>query len=157
MKRIFGILALSLAALLLLAACAPQEKPVSFDIEALGQELIAKAPFDDELVRLNDLAARATWQIKDAAIIAYAGSGATSEEIVIVDAADAAAAKDALTLLTNYRNTRRELFAGYNVSQVPRLESAVLMTADHYAIYCVSADAAAAQQVIDTFLAAQGK
>lgn len=159
MKRFWGILLLLLALLLLFSACTTQDDGISlsFDIQILGEKLLQEASFDDELVKLNDLAAQATWQVKCEKMIAYAGSGATAEEIVIVDASDHDGANEALKLLTAYRDTRRDLFAGYNAGQVPRIESAVLTVADHYVIYCVSADNAAAQKIVDAFIADQAK
>ncbi len=155
MKKMQWMLAILLAVFLLISGCAAEKSNISFDVSALADALVAEGGFSDELVQLQPSAISSLWQLSADEIVAYAGGGGTSEEFVILKAADAASAAKAIQTLTSYRDERAALFAGYNAGEVPKLQNAILMTAGDYAIYCVSADASVAKSVIDRFTAAK--
>lgn len=123
---------------------------VSFDTELLALKLSTNVPFDDELIRLQEDAVSLVYNFGGSSTVVYAGSGATPEIIIIVEYIDSSEADNAVAKIKTYINDQIKLFADYNPSQLPKLESAVCSAYGRYVICAVSPDSAAVQTVIES-------
>lgn len=123
---------------------------VSFDLEQLALKISTDVPFDDELIRLQDDAAALVYKFGGNSTVVYAGSGATPEIIIVVECTDSSEADSAADKMKVYIDEQITLFADYNPSQLPKLESAVCGVYGRYAICAVSDDSTTVQSVIES-------
>ena len=148
MKRIMPLV---LCLLLLLSGCAGGES-VTIDTGALARSLLEGGVFDEPLNAVEPDAIRLLVgeELTGEEILAYLGTGATAEELLIVTAAGEEAAEDCLALLQDHLDERRELYAGYLPGEVYKLENACLERFGRYVILCVAADFETAGALIDS-------
>jgi len=160
MKKTLKTIALAIIALTmltLLASCGGDKYDgISLDIAAFGTHIYENAKFDDELMQMPDgsLATVVPLGSSAAASVYFRGTGATPEEIIIIEASDKEAA---LGALEDRLASQKTTYTKYNADQKPKLNDAVVMTAGNYAIYVVSADNAGAEAVVTAYLDSQAK
>ncbi|MHB1150885.1 MAG: DUF4358 domain-containing protein [Eubacteriales bacterium] len=123
---------------------------VTFDTEQLALKLSTDVTFDDELIRLQEDAVSLVYNFGGSSTVVYAGSGATPEIIIIVECTDSGEADNAVAKIKTYIDDQIKLFADYNPSQLPKLETAVCSAYGRYAICAVSPDSTAVQSVIES-------
>jgi len=157
MKKL-RITALILTAFIMLTALvscgAKNYDGISFDIKALGEHIAANGSFEDELIQTDFLSFAFS---EDSEFVSWFGTGATPEEIIVVDAKSADGAASALAVLNEHLAAQKVTFTNYNSWEKPKLNDAVVMTAGNYAVYAVSADNAALEEIITDWLDAQVK
>lgn len=124
---------------------------VEFDIESLASKLYEGCVFDDELVRLSDELTATRYNFGGVKAVAYAGSGATAEVIIIVEYADKETAANSIYLVKNYVKDQITFFEGYNANELPKLHSALCRTYGKYAVLCVSGDTVRAQEIVENY------
>jgi len=137
---------------LFICSCSPADKyaDAELDTEVLVSAMQNGLFFDDELVRLDDELVAQKYNFGGNKTVILAGSGATAEEIIIVEYSDAPSAKNGLEKLNSHLSEQKNLFKNYNASEMPKLESALCRTYGRFVIYCVSSDTAAAENIIDS-------
>ena len=143
------ILPLALACLML-AGCA-DKAPVSVDLAALSQEILDSGAFDETLYQVDEDAAALLLDMDLSACeesYVYVGTGATSEELLIVKSADEAAAETCLATLQSHLEDRKALYASYLPEESFKLENAYLAQEGQYVILCVAADSDKAAEII---------
>lgn len=148
MGKIIGVLVMSA----LLTGCG--SKDIQIDVNALGNDLNTQIEYQDELMQIDaDMAAMflnlSELDIVNCAI--YEGSGATAEEIVVIECADESNAKNAQNVLSERVAEQKESFTDYVPEEIPKLDSAVIRICGKYAILSVSGDAKKAQSIIDGY------
>ena len=72
--------------------------------------------------------------------MAYAGSGATAEELAVFKCSSEDAATALVSSLETRNQTRIEQYSSYNPAEVPKLESALIMSSGVYVVLCVATD-----------------
>ena len=149
-KRLTSAAAVLLcAAMLLLSGCVNEFENLSFDMPELADELIGAGLFSEEMLTYETDAAVRMYGLKGAAeAMAWAGSGAFAEEIVVVKGNTEANFRKLQDRLAEQKVTYNE----YKVEEMPKLKSAVLLTAGEYAIYVVSTDNTKAEELVKNFL-----
>lgn len=147
---------LLLAVLLLTSACGGGYANLSFELKELGETLLGAGLFSDEMLAYDTDAAVSLYGLTGVSeAAAWAGSGAFAEEIVLVKSDDPHAAYQKLQ---DRLASQKTVFTDYKAEEMPKLKSAVLMTAgDSYAIYVVSNDNAKADELIASFLKSHAK
>lgn len=149
MKQIYAYIIL---AALLFSACA-REDNVSIDPDALALELTTSVSFTDTLEELDEAAMRTTYQLDDSISgSAYAGTGATSEEVAVLKATDSKTASTLLSQMQQRLDDRAQSYASYLPDEVYKIEHALLVQKGQYVILCVTDDVQTAQTVLDTYL-----
>lgn len=138
--------------LLMLASCgAASDKYSGIEIDTLefAEKIEIAGSFDDELALISKNATTALYSFSGAvSVVAYAGSGATAEEILVITAADEEGAAALVKLLESRRVSRRIDFKDYNPQEQPKIDAATIIKAGKYAIYCVSASPEATYEAI---------
>ena len=165
-KRFFGVFICSLAAIGLVS-CAGSggkdstpspsiatEKPVNLNIDVaeLAKEMFESGDYTDELSQLEDDMFDAVFQTVDLQMltskVAYVGSGASAEQIVVAEAKDEASAnkvKEALSQKVKDDISQNE---DYLPQEVNKLENPVLVVDGKYVILCVSNDNDKIEQIL---------
>ncbi|MEG1999786.1 MAG: DUF4358 domain-containing protein [Evtepia sp.] len=150
MMKKLSILSLSLI-LLLLVACGA--KTVSIDPSALASDLMENLTFQDSLYQLDAATAQSLFALDEStACVAYAGTGATSEELAVFTTADKTAATALITALQKRLDERIEGYKNYLPEEVDKLNHAVLQQEGNYVIFCVAKDVSNAKDVIASYL-----
>ena len=154
MKKLVSLL---LAAVMVfsLAACGSgsNEAEVSLDSKKLAEELLEKIAFTDELSEVD--AVMAYTALDESSVtesLVYTGTGGSAEEITVFKAADEGKVADLQSMVESRNKEYQEAYAGYGPDEVPKLKDAVLVTKGQYLVYCVSPDASAAKEIIDSYL-----
>lgn len=151
-KRI-SALALALALVFALAGCGGGDKE-PIDINALGQQLLDAATFGETLSALDSAVALGLYSAPDgASVAAWAGSGATAEELAVFDAGSAENAEALVSSLEQRNQTRINDYSSYNPAEVPKLENAVILSGGQYVVLIVASDASAAKTIAADALA----
>ena len=152
MKRMVSLL---LAALLALAAagCGGAAQPKDVDVTALAAELAEKVSYDGTLKELTEKQLSGFMTLPEGAqAAAYMSNGTTAEEIVAAKCASEEDAKAFLETVKSYLADQRAELERYQPQEVARMEQAVLAQRGVYVVLCVSADSAAAEQIIKEHL-----
>ena len=151
-KHLTLLLALT-AILALFAACSSTEAEVTLDITALGTDL-SKVQFVDPDMALIDSAivtSRYGFTSSSVKVVAYGGSGATPEEIIVAEYESSAKAKEAFDGFKSHLDSQKSTFDDYNAEYRPLLDTPILEQIGKYVVYCVCDAPTQAQAVVDSY------
>lgn len=134
---------------------APAEETKSVDAKALADSLYSEITYADSISEVDlDTASMflnlAEVGIKEGYI--YESSGATAEEIVVLVCNDTDSASKAKTAFEQRVEEQTENFTDYVPEEVPKLNDAVIVVDDVYAVLSVSGDSAKAKSIIESAL-----
>lgn len=144
---------LSFCMLASFSGCSNGEKNISIDGEALAVHLKESVAFEDQLELIDsgmaeDLYGLSADQVKS--MLVYLGSGATAEEIAIIQVNGD---RDAVEQAVEQRIEKQKSdFESYNPLEMPKLENPVIETTGNYVILCISGDEQGAEQAIEEFI-----
>ena len=156
MKNIIRFTAVLLlcAVMLLPSGCGSEFGNLSFGLSEFGETLIGAGLFSEEMLTFETDAAVKTYGLEGAdEAMAWAGSGAFAEEIVVVKGNP----EGNLRKLQDHLAAQKVTYNEYKVEEMPKLKSAVLKTAGEYAVYVVSNDNAKADELVSDFLRSHAK
>ena len=131
------------------------DKDINIDIQKLGEELVNSKIFEDSLSQVDkDSIIKKYYfdsqKIKD--INSYVGTGATAEEILIIELIK----KDDKNVITENIKTkiqeRKQDFENYLPKEVFKLENYNLESKENYIILCISNDFDKAKEIIDKYI-----
>lgn len=88
--------------------------------------------------------------IKD--IISYVGSGATAEEILVLEVNNKEDLNEIKTKINDRLEERKINFQNYVPKEVYKLENCILETKGNYLIFCVSNDSDKATEIINQYI-----
>ena len=140
-------LILALAMVFALAGCGSEEKkPV--DINALGQQLVEAAAFGEPMNALDSAVALGLYGAGEGtSVAAWAGTGATAEEVAVFDCGSAEAAEALVQSLEQRNEVRASQYADYDPEEVPKIENAVLVSGGQYVVLVVAQDPGSAASI----------
>ena len=133
----------------------PKETNIQIDIQKLVNELINSQIFEDNLNAIDSESIIKKYnfdinKIKD--INSYVGTGATAEEILIIELIK----KDDKNVITENIKTkiqeRKQDFENYLPKEVFKLENYNLESKENYIILCISNDFDKAKEIIDKYI-----
>ena len=137
---------------LLLCACGSKAK--DFDVKALANDLCTQITYQDDLNELDMDTAAMFFNFSDTNIVngvVYEGSGATAEEIVVIECASEEDAKKAETALKERIEEQKDSFTDYVPEELTKLNSPVIKIVGKYAVLSVSNDPGKASSIIDSY------
>jgi hypothetical protein len=122
----------------------------------LAAALIDGVAFEDQMESASDDAFYALYAIDPsgggvADFALYASTGATAEEVAVIEAANAESAAAVLTSAQERLASQKVEFENYAPAEMPKLSDPVLVNSGKYIILCVSNDNATAKKIIETF------
>ena len=127
-------------------------KDVSIDIQKLADELISSQIFEDNLSQVNEesIIKKYSFNIdKIKNINSYLGTGATAEEILIIELLDKKDIDDMKKIIETEIDERKNDFQNYLPKEVFKLENYNLETKGNYIILCISNDYDKAKEIIN--------
>ena len=138
---------------MVLAGCG--KKTVDFDISALATDLSINITYQDTLEPMGvEMAGMflnlANVKVTNAAI--FEGSGATAEEIIVLECENDEEARKAEQVLKDRVSEQIESFTDYVPAELTKLNAAVIKVSGKYAVLSVSDDPEKAKKIIDKYL-----
>lgn len=136
-----------------LAGCGSKE--ANFDVKALGSDLNSKIVYQDTLSELDVDTASMFLNLADVNIAnasIYEGSGATAEEIVVLECATAEDAAKAKEVLQTRVSEQIESFTDYVPAELTKLNSAVIKVNGKYAVLSVCDTPEEASKIISEYM-----
>ena len=151
--RTLSFLLILTAILTLFASCAGGEAEVTIDITALGNDLSKVQFVDPDMAAIGADIVTSRYGFTSSAVkvVAYGGSGATPEEIIVAEYETAAKAKDAFSGFQSHLSSQKSTFDDYNAEYRPLLDTPILEQIGKYVIYCVCDAQSQAQAVLDSY------
>ena len=131
------------------------EKNIQIDIEDLANKMAQSASFEDKLEKVDDGVVLESYNFNSDEVeelVSYQGSGASSEEIVILKVRDKnnlGSIKDKINIRLQ---DRKEAFESYLPKEVGKIENSVFLTKRNYVILCISNDNTKINELIDSYL-----
>ena len=145
-------LMLALAVCLALAACG-DGGAADVDINALAGEIVNAAEFGEPMNELESSVAFGLYGCAEGtSVCAYAGTGATAEEIAVFDCGSAEAAAAQVEYLNQRNEVRIGQYESYAPNEVPKLQNAYIYQSGQYVVFCVATDASGAKTAAEAAL-----
>ena len=127
---------------------------IQINIEELSEEIFKSESFEDELIKVDSEMVMNNYGFTNEEIkqlISYQGSGATSEELVILQVKE----KNNLNSVKEKINTRleerKEAFESYLPEEVFKIENRVLEVRGNYVILGIAKDANKVVEVVEEY------
>ena len=131
------------------------EKNIQIDIEDLASKMAQSGSFEDKLEKVDDGVVLESYNFTSDEVeelVSYQGSGASSEEIVILKVRDKnnlGSIKDKINIRLQ---DRKEAFESYLPKEVGKIENSAFLTKGNYVILCISNDNTKINELIDSYL-----
>ena len=130
-------------------------KTIEINVEDLATKMQQSGAFEDELVKIdsemimNDYNFTAN-EVEE--FVSYQGSGATSEEIVILKVKDKSDLNSIKDKINARIAERKEAFQSYLPKEVGKIDNNILRVEGNYVIFCVSNDSSKVNQAINDYI-----
>lgn len=127
----------------------------SASAKAIGADLAGKITYQDELSEMDIDTASMFINLSDVNVVdsaIYESSGATAEEIIVLECASSADASKAAGLFKTRVAEQKENFEDYVPEELNKLGKAVIATSGNFAVLSVSDDADTAKSIISDYL-----
>lgn len=158
MKKYIGIIVI-IAIFASLIVCTLVRKNVNSDIQInineLADRIVSSSSFEDELAKIDNELAINLYNFEQETIeeiVAYQGSGASSEEILILKVKDANDLNNETEKIEARLKEREEAFASYLPKEVSKIQNHILEQKGNYIILCICNDYNTVNKVIKDFL-----
>lgn len=152
MKKTVAILLAIVCLAALLTGCGGSKK--TMEPRAFVDDVLANANFADSLNQLSDDVVAQYYGVDSAdytSAIAYGGTAATAEQIVVFEAKDSAAAERILSALQTFVAEKVEAYKSYGPAAAMSLENAPVKIIGNCVVAVVCADSDSALKVVDQY------
>lgn len=132
-----------------------EEREVIIDINKLAEDIKNQKMFDDTLEIIEKDIAITNYNFNNETIqdlVNYVSTGATAEEILVIEAKDKNSIKAIEEKITERIKERKEAFASYLPNEVYKLENPVLIIKDKYIILCICNNSQNMSEYIEKYL-----
>ena len=132
-----------------------EEREVIIDINKLAEDIKNQKMFDDTLEIIEKDIAITNYNFNNEIIqdlVSYVSTGATAEEILVIEAKDKNSIKAIEEKITERIKERKEAFASYLPNEVYKLENPVLIIKDKYIILCICNNSQNMSEYIEKYL-----
>ena len=132
-----------------------KNKNVQINIDELADKIATSGAFEDQLIKADSEMVIKDYgftndEIKE--LVSYQGSGATSEEIVVLQVYDKSNLNTVKEKINTRIDERKEAFASYLPKEVFKIENNVLKIQGNYVILCISNDSKKVSDVINNYI-----
>ncbi len=151
MKRIIALLLAAMTALSLVAC--GDKTSATVDAAGLSKALAERVQFDDTMtaVSADDLGFYLELPVK-CEVGAYMSSGATAEEIFVVQCYDKTDATAVKVSMQSFLDSQKQEMERYKPEEVARLDNAIFATYGTCVVLCVTNDTDTANTVIKEYV-----
>lgn len=130
-------------------------KDISIDMQKLAEDLITAEIFEDDLSIIDEdsIIKKYNFNKEDLKnIISYVGTGATVEEILIIEVSDKNKINEFKKIIETKIEELKINFQSYLPKEVFKLENCNLITKDNYIILCISNNEEKAKEIINNYI-----
>ncbi len=158
MKRISFIIIITLiiiVSIFLVINFNNKQNIIEIDIEELGKKISESGVFQDEIAKVDKEIVYKAYGFNDnliKEIVSYQGSGATSEEILILQVNEKENLNEVKEMINNRIEERKEIFASYLPKEVYKLENNIFRVYNNYIIMCISNDNEKVDEIINQII-----
>ena len=152
MKKTVALLLALVCLAALLTGCGGSKK--TMEPRAFVDDVLSNANFTDSLNQLSDDVVAQYYGVDSAdytSAIAYGGTAATAEQIVVFEAKDSAAAERILAALQTFVAEKIEAYKSYGPAAAMSLENAPVKIIGNYVVAVVCADSDSAIKIVDQY------
>ncbi len=128
---------------------------IQINIEGLAEEISKSNAFEDQLEKIDSEMTMQDYNFSTdeiAQLVSYQGSGASSEEIVILQVKDKNYINSVKEKINTRLSERREAFESYLPEEVGKIDNSILRVEGNYIILCVANDANTVNNVINEYI-----
>lgn len=158
MKRYVGIIVIiAIFAILIIMTIVRRNynNNIQINIEELAQRIVKSSSFEDSLEKVdNELIMNTYGFLPDSIeeIISYQGSGASSEEVLILKVKDVNNVNNEKEIIETRLNEKKDAYASYMPEEVNKIENRILIEKGNYLILCICNDYDTVNNIIDDYL-----
>ena len=158
MKRYVGIIVIiAIFAILIIMTIVRRNynNNIQINIEELAQRIVKSSSFEDSLEKVdNELLMNTYGFLPDSIeeIISYQGSGASSEEVLILKVKDVNDVNNEKEIIETRLNEKKDAYASYMPEEVSKIENRILIEKGNYLILCICNDYDTVNNIIDDYL-----
>ena len=130
-------------------------KNIEINIDELAEKITTSNSFEDELSKIDDELAIDFYDLNADTIeeiVSYQGSGASSEEILILKLKDTKNIGNIKEILESRLSEKKEAFESYLPKEVSKIENRILEEKGKYIILCISNDYNTVNKIINDYL-----
>lgn len=140
--------------MLALTACGKTENKTAVDVAALSEYIISNVSFEEQLEQVDSEFGMESFELSgvSAESAFYNSTGAVADICAVIkveNAADLPAVEAAVADKIQYL---AEGYSDYGPEQVPKINSAVVLTADNTVVFIISNDNTAAEKTVRDYL-----
>lgn len=120
-----------------------KDKNIEINIEDLASKIAETNAFEDKLEKVDSEMIMENYNFSSDEIeklVSYQGSGASSEEIVILQVKDKSKLDSVKEKINTRLQERKEAFESYLPKEVGKIENNILIVKGNYVILCISND-----------------
>lgn len=120
-----------------------KDKNIEINIEDLASKIVETNAFEDKLEKVDSEMIMENYNFSSDEIeklVSYQGSGASSEEIVILQVKDKSKLDSVKEKINTRLQERKEAFESYLPKEVGKIENNILIVKGNYVILCISND-----------------
>lgn len=152
---ILGIILVIVAGIIIFANINKNSEDISIDINALGNQLLEAPIFEDSLETVDKDMILNKYNLDSSKvknIVSYVGTGATAEEILILEMNSKDDVKQTKNNLKEVIEERKADFESYLPKEVYKLENYNLEEYGNYLVLCISNDSNQANDIIKQYI-----
>lgn len=136
-----------------------QDENIQINIEELATQISQSGSFEDSIAKVDNEIVMEAYGFSNEEIneiVSYQGSGATSEELVILQATDKSQLNSIKDKISNRLTERKEAFESYLPEEVFKIDDHLLDIKGNYVILCISNDSSKVEEVINNYIKDRG-
>lgn len=130
-------------------------KNIQINTKDLASKIIEAGVFEDELVEVNSEMIMSDYNFTADEVeefVSYQGSGATSEEIVILKVKEKSNLNNIKNKIEDRLEERKEAFESYLPEEVGKIDNKVFRVEGNYVILCISNDTNKVNTLINDYI-----
>ena len=133
----------------------PKNKDVQINIQDLASRIVESASFEDQLEQADSEMVMDDYNFSSDEIndlVSYQGSGATSEELVILQVKDKSKINSVKEKINTRLSERRGAFESYLPKEVGKIDNNILRVEGNYIILCIANDTNTVNKIINEYI-----
>ncbi len=131
------------------------KKDIQINIQDLANRIVGSASFEDQLAQADSEMVMDDYNFSSDEIndlVSYQGSGATSEELVILQVKDKSKINSVKEKINTRLSERREAFGSYLPKEVGKIDNNILRVEGNYIILCIANDTNTVNKIINEYI-----
>ena len=154
-KKIWIILIILIIAIDFAIVFILKNKDVQINIQDLASRIVESASFEDQLEQADSEMVMDDYNFSSDEIndlVSYQGSGATSEELVILQVKDKSKINSVKEKINTRLSERRGAFESYLPKEVGKIDNNILRVEGNYIILCIANDTNTVNKIINEYI-----